>query len=157
MNYNSIIISIYFHCRAFGFPFVIDKVLLIINAMEGSNKGVRFDLPRDKKISLTYISLCGPCDGNKACLGTTEVQLLLKRSSKKEVEVKQRILVKHIKRSVSDGMGQNCPLSSAEASHPSRIKVGELISVQSESPHIKCMRQKGQGLGALPGCREKPQ
>lgn len=31
------------------FPFVIDEVLLIINTMEGSNKGVDFDLPRDKK------------------------------------------------------------------------------------------------------------
>lgn len=45
LDYSKYLLSL----QPFVFLSVVDEVLLIINAIDGSNKGVESDLPRDKK------------------------------------------------------------------------------------------------------------
>lgn len=71
-----------------------------------------------------------------------QIQLLLKRSSRRRQRQNKRVWVKRIKLSVSDGIGPNCPLSSAEASSCFQNKSQRNYHTpRYESLWIKYMRQ----------------
>lgn len=82
MNYDSLKANTYFPFKTFVILSVLDEVLLIIDIVNGSIKGLSLTCYGTKRISLRYIFLHDLCDGNRVYLGTTEIQWLLKRSSR---------------------------------------------------------------------------